>query len=218
MRPTVRVFPRGLWISEAIGVVVELAATDVFVRKIAADEALLLFGAGNPSDAAERRQIEEPFVVGRRVFPDQQCGAFDVVGAEKAHQDAVASGRITSQPEHDQRALAHALLAIEQASSSSPGASHDRCRARRSDWRPIRRFRAGRLRAQGLAVKRKDDESRMSWAARMTMGRLCETFHKIASAAGSGSPRRFSAVFFTTVRANRTLAMTDEILIFGKDT
>src|SRR6187200_366363 len=44
---------------EAVGVVLVLAAADVLVGEVAADEAVLRFAAGNAPDAAERRQEEK---------------------------------------------------------------------------------------------------------------------------------------------------------------
>ena len=49
---------------EAVGVLVELAAADVLVGEVAADEAVLGLAAGDPADAAERRQEQEALVLG----------------------------------------------------------------------------------------------------------------------------------------------------------
>ena len=78
---------------KAVGVVLELAAADVFVGEVAADEAVLRFAAGDAADAPERRQEEEALVLGVRVLPDQEAGALDVVRIGEADEQAVAVGR-----------------------------------------------------------------------------------------------------------------------------
>src|SRR5215213_3697994 len=64
--------PRGVLAvaaGEAVGVVVEFAAANVLVSEIAADEAVLRFGAGDATHAPGRRQGEKPLVLGRRMLP-----------------------------------------------------------------------------------------------------------------------------------------------------
>ena len=78
---------------KAVGVVLELAAADVFVGEVAADEAVLRFAAGDAADAPERRQEEEALVLGGRVFPDQEAGALDVVRIAEPDEQAVAVRR-----------------------------------------------------------------------------------------------------------------------------
>jgi hypothetical protein len=44
---------------------------------------LLLLGAGNSAHAAERRQVEEAFVVRVVMFPNEEAGALMSFGARK---------------------------------------------------------------------------------------------------------------------------------------
>jgi hypothetical protein len=93
VRPPVGRRPRralGVGAGERVGVVVELASADVLVAEVAADEAVLRLAAGDPADAPERRQVEEPLVVTLRMFPDEEPGAADVVGVCEADQQPVA--------------------------------------------------------------------------------------------------------------------------------
>src|SRR5215203_4027183 len=78
---------------KAVAVVLELAAADIFEGEVAADEAVLRFAAGDAPDAPERRQKEEALVLGRRMFPDQEAGALDVVRIAEADEQAIAVGR-----------------------------------------------------------------------------------------------------------------------------
>ena len=79
--------------AKAVGVVLELAAADVFVGEVAADEAVLRFAAGDAADAPERRQ-EEELVLGVRVLPDQEARALDVVGIAEADQQTIPVRRV----------------------------------------------------------------------------------------------------------------------------
>ena len=107
--------PRGVLVGERVGVVGNVAAADVFVAQIAADEALLFFRARDPADAADGRQVEEPLVIGIGVFPHEQGGVLEVVRGQKANQRLVAGGSRPAQREQRHRALAGASLAIEEA-------------------------------------------------------------------------------------------------------
>ena len=106
--------PAGVLGRERVGVVGDVAAADVLVAQIAADEALLLFLPGDPADASERRQVEEPLVGGIVVLPDQERRAADVVGKGEAHQRLVAPAARALQRGNRQAALPHAALTIDE--------------------------------------------------------------------------------------------------------
>ena len=106
--------PRGVVRGERVGVVGDVAAADVLVAEVAADEALVLLLAGDAANAPERRQIQEPLIVGAGMFPDEEAGVADVVRVGEADQRAVALALLAAHSEHRQDAFAHAALAVEQ--------------------------------------------------------------------------------------------------------
>ena len=153
--------PGGVVGGEGVGVVGDVAAADVFVAQVAADEALLLFLAGDAAHAAERRQVQEALVVGARVLPDEKGGVADVVRIGKADQGAVAFALLPAEAEHRQGALADAALAVDRAASASRRASRGRCCGRGPDVQPIRRCSAvpqSRLTPPRTARRRRGDE------------------------------------------------------------
>src|SRR5688572_8184360 len=111
----VRRGPRRVVSGERVGVVGDLAPADVFVAQVAANEDLILFLTRDAADAAESWQIEKPFVVGIRMFPDEKCRVADVVRVGKPDQRAVAGALLAAQTEHRHDALPDSALTVEQA-------------------------------------------------------------------------------------------------------
>ena len=105
-------------VDQPVRVVVQLAAADVLEREVAADEALLRFRAGDPTDAAERRQIQKALGVGVRLLPGEERRVLDVVGIRETHQGLIPGDRTAgtaAQGDEREGALADALLAVEES-------------------------------------------------------------------------------------------------------
>ena len=90
-----------------VGVLVELAAADVLVGEVAADEALLRFacrrcaGRGRAT-AGTGTARPRPL----RMLPDEEAGAADVVRVGEADEQAVAVGRVSEPGPRDRAASA----------------------------------------------------------------------------------------------------------------
>ena len=69
----------------------------------------------DPADAAERRQVQEPLIVGVGVLPDEERGVLDVVGICEPDERAIAGLPRSLEGKQRQDPLAHAPLPGEEA-------------------------------------------------------------------------------------------------------